>query len=70
MRGISTIPTATTAHWTAGKVGGALRFDGPTTLQHVIVPNFPKSTTGYTISAWVQADAVPTVGQHGEKLVR
>jgi hypothetical protein len=48
------------AHWTAGKVGGALRFDGPASLNHVIVNNFPKATNAYSLAAWVWADTIPT----------
>ncbi len=53
-------PAGTTAHWTAGKVGGALRFDGPASLNHVIVSSFPKTTSAYSLAAWVQADTIPT----------
>ena len=52
-------PAGTNAHWTTGKVGGALRFDGPVSGQHVIVNNFPRTTTAYTLAAWVFADTIP-----------
>lgn len=53
-------PLNSAAHWTAGKVGGALRFGGPATQQHVIVPSVPLPTAqNYTIAAWVQADSRP-----------
>lgn len=53
-------PAGSNAHWTAGKIGGALRFGGPATFQHVIVPAVPLPTTpSYSIAAWVQADSRP-----------
>lgn len=53
-------PAGSNAQWSAGKIGGALRFGGPATLQHVIVPAVPLPTTpSYTIAAWVQADSRP-----------
>ena len=56
---LTNFSAATNAHWTAGKVGGALRFAAGTTGEHVIVPNFPKTAANYSISAWVWADSRP-----------
>src|SRR5687767_8691238 len=39
---------------------GALNFRGPANGDYVRVPNYPKPTTGITVSAWVWADARPT----------
>ncbi len=47
------------AQWTTGRVGGALRFEGPGANHYVIVDNFPKTPVAYTISAWVMADTIP-----------
>ena len=41
--------------WVAGRVGGALSFDGAS--QFVIVPDYTKPTTAEAISAWVWTDA-------------
>lgn len=49
-------------HWTsAGKVGGALTFRGPSLGDdYVVVPNWPKALNGtMTLSAWVWAEALP-----------
>jgi len=41
--------------WVAGRVGGALSFDGSS--QFVIVPDYTKPATAEAISAWVWTDA-------------
>ena len=56
---LTNFSAATNAYWTAGKVGGALRFAAGSTGEHVIVPNFPKTAANYSISAWVWADSRP-----------
>ena len=56
---LTNFSAATNAYWTAGKVGGALRFAAGSTSEHVIVPNFPKTAANYSISAWVWADSRP-----------
>lgn len=50
---------ANDSQWVAGRIGGALNFRGPTFGDYVRVPNYPKPTTGMTVSAWVWADARP-----------
>jgi hypothetical protein len=53
-------PVSGGSHWATGRVGGALRFGGASTLQHVIVPAVPLPTAkAYSLAAWVQADARP-----------
>jgi hypothetical protein len=48
-------------HWTAGRVGGALRFGGPASRQCAHAADFPKTPDGtYTLSAWGQAEGAPT----------
>src|SRR5580765_4459132 len=44
------------SQWVPGKIGGALQFGGPTSLDYVIVPDYPKPTTTMTISIWVWTD--------------
>src|SRR5688572_20196695 len=51
---------ANNSQWVAGRMGGALNFRGPANGDYVRVPNYPKPTTGMTVSAWVWADARPT----------
>lgn len=47
-----------TPGWTAGQIGGALSFRGPTDgMDAVIVPNLQGLTNTFSISAWVMADA-------------
>lgn len=56
-------PAASSTQWTAGRVGGALRFGGDATAQHVIVPAVPlPATPNYTLAAWVLADSRPVWG--------
>ncbi|MCA9753993.1 MAG: PKD domain-containing protein, partial [Gemmatimonadetes bacterium] len=45
------------AAWTAGPDGGALFFDGID--DYAIVPDYPKSSSTLTVSAWVRADSRP-----------
>lgn len=49
------------SQWVAGRIGGAMKFSGPTALsEYVIVPTWPKAVNGtMTFSAWVWADARP-----------
>jgi len=54
-------PTGSDSHWTTGRIGGALRFGGPSSFQHVIVTDVPRPpTAAYSLAAWVMADARPT----------
>jgi len=46
---------ADNSQWVAGKIGGALSFDGAT--EYVVVPDYPKATTAISVSAWVQSTA-------------
>jgi hypothetical protein len=39
------------ATWGAGKVGGALAFDGAAT--YVVVPDYPKATSALSVAGWV-----------------
>ena len=56
-------PVSGGTHWATGRVGGALRFGGASTLQHVIVPAVPLPVAkAYSLAAWVQADARPVWG--------
>lgn len=48
------------SQWMAGRIGGALRFGGPASLQYVTVPDYPKPSSTLTITAWVLAEARPT----------
>jgi hypothetical protein len=41
--------------WSAGKIGGALSFDGAS--QFVIVPDYAKASTAVAVSAWVNASS-------------
>ncbi len=49
------------SQWVAGKIGGAMKFSGPTALsEYVLVPTWPKALNGtMSFSAWVWADARP-----------
>jgi hypothetical protein len=48
------------SQWVAGKIGGALVFDGVDDF--VIVPQYPVAETNLTVSIWGYADAAPTWG--------
>ena len=53
-------PQASNSYWTAGKVGGALRFAGTASQQYVMVPTIPlPASPNYTVAAWVMADSRP-----------
>ena len=52
---------ASNSYWTAGRVGGALRFAGTASQQYVVVPTVPLPTApSYSVAAWVMADSRPT----------
>jgi len=48
------------SQWVPGKIGGALHFGGPTSLDYVIVPDYPKPAATMTISIWVWTDVRPS----------
>jgi hypothetical protein len=56
---LANYPGGDDSHWAAGMVGGALSFGGSTTMQHVVVADFPKAITTLSGSAWVWADSRP-----------
>ncbi len=57
------------ATWGAGKIGGALTFDGAS--QFVLVPNYTKASTAVAVSAWVNAtsanDSAMVLANSGSK---
>ncbi len=46
------------SQWIAGRIGGALNFDGVN--DYIFVTNYPKPNTTMTITAWVWANARPS----------